>query len=440
VKEDEIDCPQQWHAIIIGGGAAGIFGAITCAEEIGEDARVLVLERGRSPLQKVRISGGGRCNVTHDCPEARRMSTHYPRGERALIGPLTRWGTADTVAWFEQRGIRLKTESDGRIFPTTDDSATIIDCLLGAAADAGVELRTGCEVKSLAPLATSNGFELVTGDDEMLHSRAVLLATGGVQAGSSTEATHLACSLGHQLSPPVPSLFTFKINDARLEGLQGLSVPEAKVRIPDTGLEASGPLLITHWGLSGPGILKISAWGARILAEHDYQFALEIDWVNGRDPIAVMQSLRQNKGSRRVINHCPFKEIPRRLWEQLATHAAIPPAMNWSQLSKACLNQLALQLSCSVFQVHGKSTHKEEFVTCGGAALGEIDLRTMESKLQPGLYFAGEVMNVDGVTGGFNFQHAWCSGYHAGVAMARQATKNPATPIAQPTINRDASQ
>lgn len=416
MRHENSDTDRLWDSIIIGGGAAGFFAAITCAENIGKDARVLLLERTRSPLQKVKISGGGRCNVTHDCPDARRMSTHYPRGERSLIGPLTRWGTADTIDWFEQRGVTLKTEADGRVFPTTNDSQTIIDCLLRAASDAGVELRTGCGVDAIVPMA-GDQFELTVGDDEILRSRTVLLATGGTRTDAGSQ---LASALGHHLAPPVASLFAFKIKDSRLDELQGLSVTDASVRIPGTRLEATGPLLVTHQGLSGPGILRISAWGARELADLNYDFPLAINWLPEHDVPATLAPLRKAAGARLVLRHNPFPEIPRRLWERLVTHAGVEPATTWSRLPRTRLNQLAGELTRSCFQVSGKSTNKEEFVTCGGVLLKEIDLKKMASKLQPGLYFAGEVMNVDGITGGFNFQNAWCSGHHAGTAMAEK--------------------
>ena len=416
MRHDNSDTTCLWDSVIIGGGAAGFFAAITCAENIGNAARVLLLERTKSPLQKVKISGGGRCNVTHDCPDARNMSSHYPRGERSLIGPLTRWGTADTINWFEDRGIKLKTEPDGRVFPTTNDSQTIIDCLLRAATDAGVVLRTGCGVDALVATA-GGGFELTLSDGEPLRSRTVLVATGGTRTDLGN---HLAATLGHQLAPPVASLFAFKIKDSRLDGLQGLSVADATVRIPGTRLEATGPLLVTHQGLSGPGILRISAWGARQLADLNYQFPLAINWLPEHDVPATLARLRQASGARLVLRHNPFPEIPRRLWERLVTQAGIDTDTTWSRLSRPGLNQLAEELTRSHFQVTGKSTNKEEFVTCGGVLLKDIDLRKMASKLQPGLYFAGEVMNVDGITGGFNFQNAWCSGHHAGTAMAEE--------------------
>lgn len=407
----------QWDSIIIGGGAAGFFAAIACAEELGHPSRVLILERSKAPLQKVKVSGGGRCNVTHDCPEARQMSSHYPRGGRSLIGPLTRWGTADTVHWFEERGVALKTESDGRIFPTTDDSQTIINCLLQSSSEAGIELRTGCEVAAVDP--EDAGFRITTSDGTSLRTRTVLLATGGTRT-TAAGGQHLATSLGHSLAPPVPSLFTFKIDDPRLTGLQGLSVPDVSVNIPGTALSATGPLLITHWGLSGPGILKISAWGARELAALDYQFQLEINWAPRNDVIPGMRPLRQTAGARKVVTHIPFSSLPRRLWERLVSHAGIDSATTWSRLSKIRLHALAGELTASRFQVTGKSMNKEEFVTCGGVLLTEIDLKTMQSRLQSGLYFAGEVVDVDAITGGFNFQNAWCSGHHAGTAMAEE--------------------
>jgi predicted Rossmann fold flavoprotein len=399
--------------IVVGGGAAGFFSAITCAENSGKS--VLILEKTSQLLQKVKISGGGRCNVTHDCFEPRELSRNYPRGEKSLIGPFHRFGAADTVDWFSSRGVTLKTEADGRMFPETDSSQTIIDALLGAADAAGVSVHTSEGVTSI--VKNEDHFELVTDARNSYTATSVLIATGGTRLAAGA---NLAASLGHELQPPTPSLFTFKIKDQRIDGLLGLSVSPAEVSIQQSKLKSSGPVLITHWGLSGPGILKISAWGARELAEHEYRFDIAVNWLPDADPAAVVAEKRLSVEKRQLSSRRPFSSIPKRLWLRLLAAAEVPDATTWSQLSKAQATRLLGQLTASRFRVNGKSTNKDEFVTCGGIELNEINFKTMESKLVDGLYFAGEVIDVDGVTGGFNFQNAWTSGFHAGSDIAAQ--------------------
>jgi predicted Rossmann fold flavoprotein len=399
--------------IVVGGGAAGFFSAITCAENSGKS--VLILEKTSQLLQKVKISGGGRCNVTHHCFEPRELSRNYPRGEKSLIGPFHRFGAADTVDWFTSRGVTLKTEADGRMFPATDSSQTIIDTLLDAAAAAGVTIHTSEGVTSI--VKSEDNFELATDTGNSYTAASVLIATGGTRL---TAGAKLAASLGHQLQPPTPSLFTFKIKDPRLDELLGLSVSPAEVSIQQSKLRSSGPVLITHWGLSGPGILKISAWGARELAERDYRFNISVNWLPDTDPAAVVAEKRRSEAKRQLSSRSPFASIPKRLWLRLLTAAEVPETTTWSQLSKTQTNQLLSQLTTSTFAVNGKSTNKDEFVTCGGISLNEINFQTMQSKLVHGLYFAGEVIDVDGVTGGYNFQNAWTNGFHAGSAIAAQ--------------------
>ena len=397
--------------IVVGGGAAGFFAAITCAET--SEKSVLVLEKTPNLLQKVRISGGGRCNVTHDCVEPRELSRNYPRGEKSLIGPLHRFGATDTVDWFARRGVTLKTEADGRMFPDTDSSQTIVDTLLDAAVAAGVDIRTSEGVASI--VRTEEHFEVVTDGGRSYAASSVLIATGGTRA---TAGARLAAELGHRLEPATPSLFTFKIADRRLDGLLGVAVDPAEVRIRQSKLRSGGPVLITHWGLSGPGILKISAWGARELAERDYRFDITVNWLPDEDVAAVIAEKRTGEAKRRLSSRSPFASIPKRLWLRLLEAADISDTTTWSQLDKKHANRLVEQLTASSFAVVGKSTNKDEFVTCGGVCLDEIDFSTMESKLVPGLYFAGEVIDVDGVTGGFNFQNAWTNGFHAGSDIA----------------------
>ena len=399
--------------IIVGGGAAGFFAAITCAETSGKS--VLILEKTSQLLQKVKISGGGRCNVTHQCFEPRELSRKFPRGEKSLIGPFHRFGAADTVEWFTDRGVTLKTEADGRMFPDTDSSQTIVDAMLDAASAAGVSVHTSEGVNSI--VKNTDHFELQTDAGNIYTAGHVLIATGGTRLAAGAK---LAASLGHRLQPATPSLFTFKVKDPRIDGLLGLSVTPAEVSIKRSKLKSSGPVLITHWGLSGPGILKISAWGARELAELGYRFDISVNWLPDEDPAAVISEKRRSEAKRQLASRSPFPGIPKRLWLRFLSASDIAETTTWSQLSKTQTTRLLSELTASTFAVDGKSTNKDEFVTCGGVSLDEIDFRTMQSKLVHGLYFAGEVIDVDGVTGGFNFQNAWTSGFHAGSDIAAQ--------------------
>jgi predicted flavoprotein YhiN len=421
---------------IIGGGAAGFFAAIACARASPEN-EVSIFERGSEFLTKVRISGGGRCNVTHACFDPRTLSEQYPRGERALISPLHRFSPGDTVAWFEAHGVRLKTEPDGRIFPVTDSSRTIIDCLLGEAKAAGVRLfpRSGVEG---AARAGSGGFQLIMGRHGGHPSNAgtgaactevaegvpcpiscdrLLLATGGSR---SLTGAQIAQSLGHTIVPPVPSLFSLHVSTPWLRSLPGVSIPDVEVSVSDTKLRERGPMLITHNGVSGPAVLRLSAWGARVLHGLDYRFILRANWLPDLTADAVraeLQSLRQSNPNRLVINS-PLPPVPARLWEQLALAAGIDRETRWTTLSRAEALELARLLTRTELEVNGKSLNKDEFVTCGGVSLREINFKTMESRITPGLYFAGELLDLDGVTGGFNFQAAWTTGWIAGHALA----------------------
>ena len=403
--------------IVIGGGAAGFFAAIAAAE-LG--AQVTVLEKSSRFLDKVRISGGGRCNVTHTDLDSREFAAHYPRGGRALLGPFQQFSARDTQTWFETRGVKLKTEADGRVFPTTDTSQTIMDCILNAARRAGVRLRTECAVDSVAKnpdgtfavsLAAKTG---PTGEN--LSAERLLLATGGCRTESAGQ---LAVHLGHTLIPTVPSLFTFQIESPWLRSLAGISTL-AEVAVPSVKLRERGPLLITHWGLSGPTILKISAWGARSLHALNYQFPLQVNWAPSRTTeqvVAEFQARRQSDGAKLVVN-VPLFALTARLWEQLVLAAGVTRDTRWAALSRAQSLALARQITRTAFQVTGKSLNKDEFVTCGGIGLNEVNFKTMESKLCPGLFFAGELLDIDGLTGGFNFQAAWTTGFIAGRAMA----------------------
>lgn len=405
------------NIVVIGGGAAGFFGAIACAES-NLATEVTLLEIARAPLNKVRISGGGRCNVTHACFEPALLVQNYPRGGKALQGAFTRFQARDTVAWFESRGVRLKTEADGRMFPTTDDSATIVNCLLRAARESDINIQLGATVQAVS--WQSNQFTIRLKSGETLVADRLLLATG-----SSPQGHAIAQSLGHTLIPPVPSLFTFNVRDPRLTDLAGVSANNVRLRLQvgeAKPLEQIGPLLITHWGLSGPAVLKLSAWGARLLHDSHYKATLTINWLPQTNPEMLRQELLKVKSqlSRRTIaSNCPVL-IPRRLWERLTAHVGIEADDRWADLSNKTLMALIEELTRGQYTITGKGSFKEEFVTCGGVDLKEVDFKTMQSRCCPGLYLAGEVLDIDGVTGGFNFQSAWTTGWLAGQAIAKE--------------------
>ena len=402
--------------VVVGGGAAGFFGAIAAAES-SPNAHVVILEKGPRTLSKVRISGGGRCNVTHSCFDPRELSQRYPRGARALIGAFHRFGPTDTVAWFESRGVRLKTEADGRMFPVTDSSQTIIDCLTSAAENSGVRVLT-----STALTTVNNrpgvGFLLGLSNGEHMDCERLLWAGGGCRPEG-----HPAVALGHSLMPPVPSLFTFQIDTPWLRDLPGISVASAQVSVPGTDLKERGPLLITHTGLSGPVVLRLSAWGARNLHDLRYEFPLRINWLpqTNRDSlIEELQARRESSGGQTILR-TRWNPLPARLWESLVIQSGIMPDTKWARLSRAEALNLATLLTSTELPVRGKSTNKEEFVTCGGIPLPEVDFKTMESRIVAGLHFAGEALDIDGITGGFNFQAAWTTGWIAGHAMAGES-------------------
>ena len=405
---------QQPKIIIIGGGAAGFFAAITAAIAHSR-ASIILLEAGREFLSKVRISGGGRCNVTHHCFEPSQLVQYYPRGGKALRGAFSRFQPKDTIAWFKSRDVTLKTEADGRMFPITDDSATIANCLLETAKEYGVNLRPNSPVKSLQKLENQFWVELKNG--EILKGDRVLIATGSNPMGY-----RWAKALGHQVQEPVPSLFTFNIKDPRLTDLAGIAVENVRVSLlnpEQKKLEQMGPLLITHWGVSGPAILKLSAWGARLLHDHKYQMPLIINWLpnyNRETLQAILLETKQSQPRKQILTVSPV-EIPKRLWQSLVTFIGIDSKMVWADLSKKALNNLLIELLQGEYLIRGKGVFKEEFVTCGGVNLSEINFKTMESKKCPGLFFAGEVLDIDGVTGGFNFQSAWTTGWLAGQAI-----------------------
>lgn len=397
--------------VIMGGGAAGFFAAIACAGA-ASSPQVILLEKTNQLLSKVRISGGGRCNVTHACFEPKILVQNYPRGGKELIGPFNRFQPKDTIQWFESRDVLLKTEEDGRMFPVTDSSQTIIDCLQAEAKKSGVEVRLKTGVENFE--RTEKGFLLHLSNGETISCDRLLIATG-----SNRNIYETIANLGHTIIPLVPSLFTFNVPTSPLLELAGISVEKALVKIANTPLEQTGPLLITHWGFSGPAILKLSAWGARILHDLNYHATLIIDWLPDFNLEMLRKTLsdaRQQYPERVIANESLFG-LPRNLWKKLTTLAGISQEQRWATLSNKSITSLADVLHANSYQIEGKTTYKQEFVTCGGIKLDEVNFKTMESRICPGLYFAGEVLDIDGVTGGFNFQNAWTTGWIAGNAI-----------------------
>lgn len=404
---------QNFDIIIVGGGAAGFFTAINIVEK-NPKLKVAILERGSEVLSKVRISGGGRCNVTHACFEPNELVKFYPRGEKELRGPFHQFCSGDTVEWFSKHGVKLKIEDDGRMFPVSNSSQTIIDCFLQATQKLGISVLTGQSVQSI--FKKDNCWKIETQNENYIAEK-LILATG-----SNPKIWEMLQTFGHVIVNPVPSLFTFNIKDARIKELPGVSAI-VSVKVKDTKLTSTGPLLITHWGMSGPAILKLSAWGARILFEKNYQFTIFVNWLNDvdtEDAEKILKDLKQENAKKTVSKKSPFDlpngqfagaRVPNRLWESLVLASNIPEETKWADLSKVQLQNLANQLTNSSFEVNGKSTFKDEFVTAGGINLKEINFKTMESKLHENLYFAGEIVNIDAITGGFNFQNAWTSGF-----------------------------
>ncbi len=403
--------------IIIGGGAAGFFSAVNIAR-LHPTLKVILLEKTSKLLSKVRISGGGRCNVTHDCLENRELVKNYPRGEKELNTSFNIFSVMDTIKWFEERGVQLKTESDGRMFPISDSSETIVDCLLQEARKYKVEIRTNCGVEKISSTKSTNLFTLILENGESISCHKVVIATGGNPKKNNYDWLR---ELGHSIEEPVPSLFTFNIADNKLIELMGISVPQAKVKIIDHKLEYQGPLLITHWGLSGPVILKLSAWGAKLLHTLNYNFTIQVNWIfiyNEEKIRTEFEAIRQSNPAKLIVNTNLFN-LPKRLWMYLLEKSEISDQLRWADLSKKKMNQLISILISDCYSVKGKTTFKEEFVTCGGVNLKEIDLKTMQSKIVPNLYFAGEVLNIDGITGGFNFQNAWTTAWIAAMDITK---------------------
>ena len=392
------------NIVIIGGGAAGFFTAIN-AKEMNPNLNITILEKGSDVLQKVKISGGGRCNVSHACFVPKDLCEFYPRGKKELLGPFHQFMTGDTMAWFEKRGVPLKVEKDNRIFPESNTSQSIIDCFQNLVQKLNIKVLTQHGVNSVSK--TENSW-LVETDKGNFKADAVIIA-----AGSSKRVWDLVKTLQHSVVEPVPSLFTFNIKDPRLTDLLGVSVPNATVKILGTKLETSGPLLITHWGMSGPAILKLSAFGARILAEKNYEYQVQVNWLSISTGQALQDlfKIKKDNSKKQMGLRSPFEAISKRLWERFVTVEGIDPTSNWADISNKQMESLACQLTQGVFKASGKSTFKDEFVTAGGIHLKEINFKRFESKLHENLFFAGEVLNIDAVTGGFNFQNAWTGGF-----------------------------
>jgi predicted Rossmann fold flavoprotein len=399
------------NIIIIGGGAAGYFTAIN-AKEKNPELDITILEKGKDVLQKVKISGGGRCNVTHACFEPKELVKFYPRGEKELLGPFHQFMTGDTFEWFDDRGVPLKIEGDNRVFPEANTSQAIIDCFENAVYKLGVKVLTNSGVNAV--YEQENKW-LVNTKNKKFEADKVVIA-----AGSSKKAWELCRALGHTVIEPVPSLFTFNINDKRLVDLLGIAVPNATVTIVGTKLEASGPLLITHWGMSGPAVLKLSAFGARILADKNYQYIVEVNWLSRPTDkvLNVLLNLKKKEPRKTVVLKSPFIEISKRLWERFVLFSNISRTQNWADLNNSQLEKLANQLTKGIYNANGRTTFKEEFVTAGGIDLKEINFKRFESRKHKNLFFVGEVLNIDAVTGGFNFQNAWTGGYICAKALA----------------------
>lgn len=410
---------RTYDLVVIGGGAAGIFAAVNAAR-LGANWKVLVVEKSEKLLAKVKVSGGGRCNVTHACFDKHKLPSYYPRGSSIIKKVVHQFFTTDTIDWFQQRGVPLKEESDGRMFPVSNQSQAIIDVLLQEAARYHVEFRMRAGVQSIQKDADC--FTILLSDGTALATRHCCLACGGL---TTEKAGTFIKQMGHTIIPAAPSLFTFNASPHPMHTLMGISVPSVRVRIAGTKLEETGPLLITHWGFSGPVVLRLSAWGARHLQSMQYTFTAQVNWLEGQGWTsaslpAYFQEQRQLHATQLVANSTMF-QLPRRLWDYFLNTAEISPMTQFANLTKKQENRLIKLLTDMDFSVRGKTTFKEEFVTAGGVDCSEIDALTMQSKRIPGLYFAGEVMDVDGITGGFNFQHAWSSAYLAAAAMTTTA-------------------
>jgi predicted Rossmann fold flavoprotein len=401
--------------IVVGGGAAGFFAAINAAR-LAPGKKVVIIEKSSKVLAKVKVSGGGRCNVTHACFDNRELVNFYPRGGKELRGAFSRFNPTQTVEWFKERGVELKTESDGRMFPVSNSSETIVNCLLLEASKLGVSILMQKEVLEINK--TSSGFSVLINNQELILCSKIIIATGG---SAKDAGYNFIQQIGHKIIPPVPSLFTFNIPNNSIRELMGVSVEQVVVNIQGTSIQTKGPLLITHWGFSGPAILKASAWAARQLAAYQYNFTVNVNWMAGNKEEFILEELKKSKqvyNAQLLVSVNPFK-IVKRLWEFFVLKNGLDTAFRWADLSNKQLRNLAQLLTSDNYVVSGKTTFKEEFVTCGGIALEEIDFKFMESKKVKGLYFVGEILDIDGVTGGFNFQAAWTTGWLAAIGITQ---------------------
>ncbi|MFT5103455.1 MAG: putative Rossmann fold flavoprotein [Candidatus Latescibacterota bacterium] len=413
MDNNQIISHTVYDVLIIGGGAAGFFTAINAAEK-NPELKIAILERGQEVLNKVKVSGGGRCNVTHAQFVPKELTKRYPRGEKELLGPFHSFMTGDTITWFEERGIALKIEEDGRMFPVSDSSQTIIDCFVKEVERFGIEVIKGASVKAFSE--ENNQWKVSSNTQEYICQKLVLAT------GSNPKIWKMIGQLGHTIIPPVPSLFTFNIKDQRILDLAGVAT-DVSIKVTGTNgkelLQSEGPLLITHWGMSGPAILKLSAWGARILEPLHYNFEIQINWLFDASEEDTLESLMDCKSvnPKQTVQKYAQLGMPKRLWQRLVMASGIDVTETWAEISKIKLQNLANQLTKSHFQVEGKSTFKEEFVTAGGVDLKEINFKRFESKLHPNLFFAGEVLNIDAITGGYNFQNAWTGGFMVAKAI-----------------------
>jgi len=401
---------MKQKTIIIGGGAAGFFASIIIAET-NPDIEVIILEKGNKILQKVKVSGGGRCNVTHACFIPNELIEFYPRGKKELLGPFHQFMTGDIMEWFENRNVPLKIESDNRVFPISNSSQSIIDCLTESAKNAGVTVLLNQKVETISKIESR--FKIITDKQEFITDNLL------IASGSNPKIWELISNLGHKIIPPVPSLFTFKIFDERIKEIPGISVPNATVSLIDSSFQSKGPLLITHWGISGPAVLKLSAFAALFLADKNYMYKVKVNWLS--QPFSTiyeeLKNLKYKYAKKQITLKSMFEEISKRLWENLVSASGIKSQQRWADVGNKQLENLANQLTHTIFKAEGKTTFKEEFVTAGGVDLKEINFKRFESKIHKNLFFAGEVLNIDAVTGGFNFQNAWTGGFIVGKAI-----------------------
>jgi predicted Rossmann fold flavoprotein len=402
---------KEYDLIVVGGGAAGFFGAINAAQ-MNPNLRILILEKTSKLLSKVKVSGGGRCNVTHHSFSPSELSHHYPRGQRQLKNLFHKFQATDTIAWFEAQGVKLKTEDDSRMFPVTDNSQTIIDCFLQAADTLGIEIEINSEVEKIE--RNPDSFLVYT--NKVITAKKILIATGGY---NKHESYYWLANLGHEIVNPIPSLFTFNDPAKEFTPLMGVAVPNGEVKITGTKFSQKGAVLITHWGLSGPAVIKLSAWAAVYLHQQHYVFTALVSWTGLPETEVRSELMKLKQENKKIVFNAAQFELPKRLWEFLCAKAGIEERKIWSELSNKQINRLNELLYACPFNIKGKTTFKEEFVTCGGIALSEIDLQTMESKKVKGLFFAGEVLDVDGETGGFNFQSAWSTAWVAAQAITK---------------------